>query len=274
MFHEPSVPPPHPLPPVGSGPVYQILALKLAERTGSTSRYLYLTDPDQQTTIAFYFWVLKGPTETILVDTGFTPELADAREIQTYLHTPAEQLYRLGIDRFEVKHVILTHLHWDHLGGIHLFPNATFSLQRRELMFYTGPLVRFHGLSSFVTPEDVTALVELNFKGQVHLLEGTAEVRPGVWVIWVGGHTPGSQIVAVDTSKGRAVLPGDAAQLYRNVQELIPSGIFVNLPEFYLGLEAIRATASSPDLIFPSHDPLISTRYPPAEEDIVLLVGG
>ncbi len=272
MFHEPSIPPPS-LPPLGSGPAYRILALRLAERTGSTSRYLYLTDPDQQTTIAYYFWVLKGPTETIIVDTGFTPELAEARGIKTYLHTPAEQLHRLGIDRFEVEHVILTHLHWDHLGGLHLFPNATFYVQRRELMFYTGPLVRFQGLGSFVTPEDVTALVELNFKGRVRLLEGAAEVRPGVFAIPVGGHTPGSQIVAVETSKGRAVLSGDAAPLSRNIQELIPSGIFVNLPEFYLGLETIRTTASSPDLIFPSHDPLLSTRYPQAGEGIVLLVG-
>ncbi len=273
MFHEPSLPSFHPLPPVGSGPAYQIFALKLAERTGSTSPYLYLTDPDRQTTIAFYFWVLKGPTETILVDTGFSPELADAREIRTYFHTPAEQLHRLGIDRFEVQHVILSHLHWDHLGGIHLFPNATFYLQRRELTFYTGPLVRYPWLGAFVTPEDITALVELNVKGRVRLLDGTVEVRPGVWAIWVGGHTPGSQIVAAETTQGRAVLPGDAVPLYRNVQELIPHGIFVSLPEGYLGLEMIRATASSPDLIFPSHDPLISTRYPQAGEDIVQLAG-
>lgn len=71
------------------------------------------------------------------MDTGFDAESA-ARRGRSLMRTPAQALLDAGIDPAETKDV-LTHMHWDHAGGIKYFPKANFHLQASEMSFCTGP---------------------------------------------------------------------------------------------------------------------------------------
>jgi hypothetical protein len=76
----------------------------------------------------------------------------------------------------------------------------------------------------------------------------------------------------VNTSKGKAILGIDACHLYRNLEEMVPGGVIVDLREMVQGLEMVKALASAPELAFPGHDPLLLKRYPKVGEGIVRLV--
>ena len=77
--------------------------------------------------------------ETIVVDCGFDPEAA-ARRGRSCLCAPIDALRELGVDPAAVSTVIVTHLHYDHIGNLAAFPAATLCVPRRELDFWTGPM--------------------------------------------------------------------------------------------------------------------------------------
>jgi glyoxylase-like metal-dependent hydrolase (beta-lactamase superfamily II) len=107
-------------------------------------------------------------------------------------------LARLGLSRADVTDVLLTHLHFDHAGGITrrgpggrlelAFPRATHLLQRRAWQHAHAPTERDAG--SFA-PEDFELLAHSN---QLHLVEGEAQLFPDVDLIVSEGHTPGLQL--------------------------------------------------------------------------------
>ena len=63
---------------------------------------------------------------------GADPAMTLERKKSPRFENPAEVIGRLGVDAATVEHVVLTHLHWDHAGGVRLFPRATFYLQESE----------------------------------------------------------------------------------------------------------------------------------------------
>jgi glyoxylase-like metal-dependent hydrolase (beta-lactamase superfamily II) len=107
-------------------------------------------------------------------------------------------LSRLGLSRGDVTDVLLTHLHFDHAGGITrrgpggrlelAFPRATHHLQRRAWQHAHAPTER--DARSFA-PEDFELLAHSN---QLHLVEGEAQLFPDVDIIVAEGHTPGQQL--------------------------------------------------------------------------------
>lgn len=252
-------------------PEYEIYAMKYAERQADLSTFMMTADPGRETiTIDYFVWLLQGGAEPIVVDTGFTPEIAEVRR-RKYVASPAEQLRKLGVDATEVKKVLISHLHWDHFGGFSLFPNATFYLQLKEYQYWTGPIMRFRAAQGLVQADDMAELVRLNMQGRVHFVEGHEEVVPGVSLHYVGGHTAGIQVARVNTTKGKAVIASDASHLYRNVEENTPTSLITNLPEMFSAFDAIRGLSSGPDLWFPGHDPAVLQRFPIQQEGIAYL---
>jgi glyoxylase-like metal-dependent hydrolase (beta-lactamase superfamily II) len=232
---------------------------------------MYLTHPERQTTIFYYLWLIKGKEESVLVDTGFSPEAAQRRGLANYSH-PLERLAQMRMNPMSIQIVIISHLHWDHFATPEFFPQATFYLQEREAHFFTGSFARYRAFNEFVDPESVGKMVSLNYQGRFQLIEGTREILPDLYLHLTGGHTPGHQIVEVNTAKGKAVLGMDACHLYRNLEEMIPGGVIVDLREMVKGLETVKALASEPDLAFPGHDPALLKRYPQVAAGIVRLV--
>jgi hypothetical protein len=96
---------------------YEIYALKYAgpfTRTGA--QVMWYQDWDKVETINYYIWCIKGAGETVVVDAGVTPQMAAERELEGYVN-PAEVLARINVKADEVRHVIITHMHFDHAGG-------------------------------------------------------------------------------------------------------------------------------------------------------------
>ena len=99
---------------------YEIYALKYAGpfvRTGA--HLMWYLDWDKTENIYYYIWCIKGGGETVVVDSGLTPQIAKNRELEGYIN-PVEVLSRLGVKAEEVRHVIVTHMHFDHAGGVSL----------------------------------------------------------------------------------------------------------------------------------------------------------
>jgi len=263
-------------------PEYSIYALKYAGPfVRATPLMVWFKDRDQMTTINYYIFVVQSEQETVVVDAGVRPEEAARRGTQSgtplgraegYVN-PATVLARLRIDAAEVRHVILTHLHWDHASGISLFPKATFYVQREEFRFWAkDPIAQ---RPPFRNVGDSTAEAELRAlegTSRLALLDGDTQILPGIEVWPAPGHTPAHQVVAVQTAQGQAVLGSDVAHVYRNFREDWPSALICDLPAWLRTYDMLRARLQSPDLFFPGHDAELSTRFPVVAEDITRLV--
>lgn len=83
-------------------------------------------------------------------------------------------------------------VHWDHLDGADLFPNARIWIQRAEYEYYVGP--DGEALEADISPVDAAMLARLHAAGRVTLVQGDSqEVIPGVHVFTGGRHTYASQ---------------------------------------------------------------------------------
>lgn len=142
-------------------------------------------------------FVVMHPRGAILVDTGVGgPDrlLSDWRVVN---RTAAEALADHDMVPSDISYVVNTHLHFDHCGQNAVFKEVPFMVQRAELER---------------ARRDATWLTDwFDFAGaRFELLEGDAEVLPGVRVIATPGHTIGHQSVVVD-GDGEELLIGDAA---------------------------------------------------------------
>lgn len=87
--------------------------------------------------LPFSYILIRGKDTVALVDVGHNNAehgavLTRDYNIQNW-HGPDEVLAPFGLTPADVQHVFITHAHFDHMGGIALFPNATFYLQEKEL---------------------------------------------------------------------------------------------------------------------------------------------
>lgn len=216
----------------------------------------------------YYIWVLKCEGRTIVVDTGCRPEIAQRRG-RTFLQMPHEALAHLDIDASEVTDVIVTHLHYDHAGNLPQYPKARFHLQEREMQFATGRLMCGGPIfTGALEQEDVLEMVRNLFAQRVNLIDGDAQLAPGVRVIRIGGHTPGIQAVQVWTARGWLVLISDGAHLYENMTSGRPFHIVADVAEMRRGWAMARQLVASPDHVIPGHDPIVATQYPAAREGV------
>ena len=103
------------------------------------------------------------------------------------------------------------------------------------------------------------------------LLEGDHELRPGLTVHLIGGHTRGTQVVRVHTVRGWIVLACDCVHYYDNIAERNPFPAVVDVEQVLDGYERIEALADSAAHIVPGHDPSCSTRYEAERDGIALL---
>lgn len=253
--------------------VYKIFALKYAGPfTGSGALHMWFKEWEETVERNYYFWCIKGEGETVVVDAGVSPDLARQKELVGYV-SPGDLLSRIGVWADEVRHVILTHLHWDHTSGVTLFPNAVFYVQQEEYRFWTKDPVAARPPFRLVWDEVSGAfLASLEGTDRLKLIQGDQEIFPGIECLLARGHTVGLQAVAVNTERGTAVLGSDCAHVFRNYKEDWPSVLITDLVAWMKTYDKLREKASSPDLIFPGHDPLMTSEYPSVAEDITRLV--
>ncbi len=249
-------------------PEYAVYALKFATRDARRGDHFHPDSPgapgdphdDTPMPMDYFVWAVVGDDATWVVDTGFLADEAAARR-RTLLRTPAEALASIGIDAATVGDVIITHLHYDHIGGAVQFPSARFHVQDREIAFATGRHMLTDQRHGF-TGRHIADVVLAVHAGRVVFHDGDAELAPGLSVHHVGGHTDGLQVVRVHTRRGWIVIASDAAHYYEMLERQRAFHLTFDFPALVAGYERVVALADAPDAYVPGHDPAVLDRYP------------
>jgi len=255
-------------------PTYEIYALSPGGRTVDWSTRLYLAPVGETTTSAYFLWLLRGPAGPILVDTGFTPRLGRIKGLPVeQLRTRESLLATAEVDPSEITTVVLTHLHWDHFDLEGFLPKATFWVQQRELDFWRGAGGRDQWTRRFVSDCFDRDLEALQSTGRLKAVDGTLPLVDGVHLEWVGGHSPGMQIVVVQTKGGPFVIANDALTTYRNLRDWAPPAIHLNSIAECLGAMArIKQLAGGDERrICPGHDGEVYKKFPEIKPGIYRL---
>ncbi|MEM6758765.1 MAG: N-acyl homoserine lactonase family protein [Pseudomonadota bacterium] len=250
---------------------WEVYAVKYAERNARTRADSFIFDDNHDAPHAmdYFVWVLQREDALILVDTGYDTAEAKARG-RPILMDPRDALRPFGIDPLAVTDVIVTHLHYDHAGGLALFPNARLHMQQAEMAFATGVCMCDAHLRDPFSAGHVCEAVRRLYAGKVTFYSGDAEVADGVTVHAIGGHSRGLQCVRVRTASGWLVLASDAAHYYENVVARKPFPIVVDLDDMIAGFDRLEALASRPELIVPGHDPLVMEYFPAGPDAHIL----
>lgn len=246
-----------------SNDIWEAYAIAYARHDRLASENFIGGDPhDGPMPLFYYVWVLKNGAETIVIDTGFDQRGADLRR-RTLLRSPHVGLAALGVDRETVRDVIVTHMHYDHAGNDGMLPNARFHLQDREMNFATGRCMCHPGVNHPYEVEDVVTMVRRVYDGRVTFHDGDAELRPGITMHLIGGHSRGLQAVRVKTKRGYVVIASDTAHHYAHIQKQKVFTFVDSYTDVYLGYEKILALGGgSLANVVPGHDPLVASLYP------------
>jgi glyoxylase-like metal-dependent hydrolase (beta-lactamase superfamily II) len=223
-------------------------------------------DTTRRMDIALMVWLVRQPgpdgrRRTVLVDAGFYRDAFVARWRPADYQRPSAALAALGVRPEDVTDLIVSHVHWDHLDGADLFPNARVWIQRAEYEHHVDPAGRARDRA--IDAVDAAMLAGLRAAGRVTLLEGdSAQVLPGITAYTGGRHTFASQYVGVATPHGAVVLASDNAYLYENLATHAAIAQTLD-PAANLAAQARMARlAGDPRRIVPGHDPAVFVRFP------------
>lgn len=240
---------------------HEVYAVRYAHRAARRAENFVGGDPhDGPMDMDYFVWAIQGGARTWIVDTGFSASDAAARN-RTLLRTAAQGLALIGIDAAKVEDVIVTHLHYDHIGGFAQFPQARFHLQDKEMYYATGKFMTERAFNHAFTADHVAGMVHEVYKGRVVFHDGDTELAPGLSLHLVGGHTMGLQVVRVFTRIGWIVLASDATHYYENMDSERPFPIVYDLADMNAAYAKLHALADKPAYVVPGHDPLVMRRY-------------
>ncbi len=206
------------------------------------------TDERRRLMMSLNLLLIRSEDRCILVDTGLGNRLS---EKQLDIYNPSEfllplSLGELGIKDTDITDVIMTHLHFDHAGGIVTdfgtedrltFPNATYWIQSKEWEMAKHP----DGLNKAAYSFQHQLLL-LEQIGKLQLVDGEALVAPGIRLVLTGGHTVGSQIVEIDSSEGFYIYAGDIIATEFHLNPVIISAYDVSREDTYLAKQYIYET--------------------------------
>jgi glyoxylase-like metal-dependent hydrolase (beta-lactamase superfamily II) len=253
---------------MAEAPNYEIYAIKYAHHERLARENFIGGDPhDGPMPLDYFVWLVRNAERALVVDTGFSAATG-ARRQRNHLRCPTEGLRMLGVDAATVRDVVITHLHYDHVGNFDLFPAATFHLQDEELRYATGRHMCHDVFSGAFDVEDVVGMVRNVYRGRVRFHNGDAALFPGISLHHIGGHTMGLQVVRVATRRGWVLLASDATHFYANMEQVRPFPIVYSVADMVAGYARMGALADSPDHVIPGHDPQVMERYAAPRKDL------
>ena len=186
------------------------------------------------------YQLIEGNGHKILVDCGVNygePASKAICEAYAFQNTkmPKEVLARVGLTPEDIDTVIVTHGHFDHMGGLKLFPNAHFYIQKDELLNSLAALSlpkKFNRAKNAFLPCDIRTACEYVCDGRMTLLDGDQQIFDGIRVVALPmGHSYCGQIILVeveeDGRKVEKILSGDVAYVQENVLGLNNDGVYV-----------------------------------------------
>lgn len=213
-------------------------------------------------TVPLPFYVIDHPEGVALYDCGLHTDMGNPDDpyltsLRTHHidvtsgsdDTVTRHLERLDIDPARVRWVVLSHLHFDHAGGLHQVPNATIVVQRREWEAgFDQELAAEHHL--------VRRFFDLGH--QVKQIEGEHDLfgDGSVTCIPTFGHTPGHQSMRVRSDLGDHILVGDACNNRHIVgTRHFPAASDPRHGEVNRSLDSLLARCEADTVMIFGHDP-------------------
>lgn len=245
-------------------PEYSIQAIRYASAEGEVAGLVMGAPKGEKINIAMVVWLIRGGGHNILFDSGYHRDTFLKYFPSTEYIRPDEAVKLAGVQPEEITDLVISHAHWDHLGGIDLFPKATVWIQKEEFRYYTGDAWQRGGNHGGIDPEDVQQLVQRNTEGRLRLVDGDdVEIFPGIRVYTGARHTFASQYLRVDGNPP-FVLASDNCYLYRNLAEHKASATFseADQPANIKNQARMIALAGSADRVVPGHDMLQFQKFP------------
>lgn len=243
------------------------------EGVGHGRRRLLNTLIDRQWTqpLPIYAFAIEHPEGVIVVDTGETARVSEpgyfprwqpffrfaVRESVEPEQEIGPQLRRLGIERGDVRLLVMTHLHTDHAGGLHHFPDHEILVSRRELSYASGLRGRLRGYPNKrwpswfdPTPVDLEPTPVGPFPASLTLTDAG-----DVTLVEVPGHSPGQLAVLVDEGDHTVFIAGDSSYTEDAMLRGAVDGVGLDEEAERRTHERIRAYAgSTPTVYLPAHD--------------------
>lgn len=235
--------------------------------------------------IPYLGYYLTDGIHKVLVDNGINEKyIVDGK---AWAGRPAEggedyvlnEFERIGVEISEIEIVIYTHLHNDHVGNCHLFPNAIHVFQNIEWKELLDPLPSMKIRGDY----DQSIIKELE-KLKCEIICGDLEYLEGLSLMLTPGHTRGSQCIIVNTEKGKYLLSGDTIHI-RHIaygyldkmklmdgsiievtkvplkwREISPSSLVYDHYAWFDSIYKIKSMFKNPAMILTGHGPYIGIK--------------
>lgn len=212
--------------------------------------------------------------DVFIVDTGFASGKSMTGRSFADFESPATILAKVELEPKDVKTILLTHLHFDHVGNIDAFPDATILLQHCEYERWKHalktvadqPSDKRNWILSSMNLDDIVRFDRAIAAGRVKFVDGSHEVRPGLTLrLAADTHTFGSQWVEVATPDGPHVVASDSIVSYANLERMWPPGYHQgncwNLLENYQRVKTLVGETYLTRIV-PGHDMELFRRLP------------
>ena len=214
-----------------------------------------------------------GKQHVALVDCGFRNDHWLTRYAFSSWEDPATVLGRVGFAPEDVDVILVTHMHFDHMGNFEAFPNAKLLIQLDEYLGWSEAVCSAHQMeteeekawifSSF-DPSDLIRAAQGVSEGRVRFIRGDEEVLPGITAhLAKDSHTFGTQWFQVRTHNGPFAIVGDVVYWYSNIERMWPPGY--NQGNAFNQIRAYKqireALKQETDRVVPGHDPKVWDRH-------------
>jgi len=206
-------------------------------------------------------YLIEHPKGRVLFDTGLHPDLRHApekrfgaRRAQMFRFDfppgaeVSARLEAIGRDPGKIDLIVSSHLHFDHVGGNALVPNATLLVQRREWEAGQAPdAAETRGFFA----------VDYDLGHRLRLIDGEHDVFGDGSVVCMPtyGHTPGHQSLRLRLDSGEIVLAADSCYFCRTLRERRLPALLHDRAQFLASLDRLEALERGGARIFFGHDP-------------------